>query len=225
MGLFVIATPIGDYADLGQRALELLKNCPVIITEERKEGSRLLRHFGIAHRQLEELNEHSTPEQLQQLVELCRRQEVALISDAGTPGFCDPGADLVALCRQKGIAVRSVPGPSSLMALLSICGRRFDEFYFRGFISAKTEERQHQLQRLQTLKVPVVLMDTPYRLRKLLSEVASVLENPQVLLGINLSQNDELLLEGAAEKVLSQLPVEKAEFVLMVLPPGGSSKA
>ena len=140
MSLFVIATPIGHYPDLGHRSLEILKKCPIIITEERKEGSRLLRHFGIAGRQLEELNEHSSKEDLGELVKLCKSGEVALISDAGTPGFCDPGADLVALCRKQAISVKSVPGPSSLMALLSICGRRIDQFYFRGFISPKTEE-------------------------------------------------------------------------------------
>lgn len=218
MSLFVIATPIGHYQDLGHRALEVLQKCPVIITEERKEGSRLLRHFGIAGRRLEELNEHSDQKSLGELVGLCRSQDVALISDAGTPGFCDPGADLVALCRKEGISVRSVPGPSSLMALLSISGRRLDEFYFRGFISPKTEERKDQLKQLRSSQVPVVLMDTPYRMKKLLTEIESELGDHHVLLGLNLSQDNEAFIEGRAGEILRKLPCEKAEFVLILLP-------
>ncbi|MCB0365118.1 MAG: methyltransferase [Bdellovibrionaceae bacterium] len=218
MSLFVIATPIGHYQDLGHRALEILHQCSVIITEERKEGSRLLRHFGISGRQLEELNEHTNNEGLAELVALCTSQDVALISDAGTPGFCDPGADLVSLCRKKGVQIQSVPGPSSLMALLSISGRRLDEFYFRGFISPKTEERIEQLRQLKSTKVPVVLMDTPYRLKKMLTELDGELGEHTVLLGLNLSQENEVFLEGRPGRVLKDLPCDKAEFVLILLP-------
>lgn len=218
MSLYVIATPIGNNDDMGLRALSILREIEVIITEERKEGSKLLRHHGISGIPLEVLNEHTDREDLDRLVEICRTRSTALISDAGTPGFCDPGAELVSRCRKAGIRVQSVPGPSSLMSLLSICGRRLDQFFFRGFISAKTEERISQLAELKNVKIPVVLMDTPYRLKKILAELAVSHPENLILLGLNLSQAEEEFLEGTAKKVLSQLKVDKAEFVLILLP-------
>jgi 16S rRNA (cytidine1402-2'-O)-methyltransferase len=218
MSLYVIATPIGNNDDMGLRALSILREVEVIITEERKEGSKLLRHHGISGIPLEVLNEHTDREDIDRLVEICRTRSTALISDAGTPGFCDPGAELVSRCRKAGIRVQSVPGPSSLMSLLSICGRRLDQFFFRGFISAKTEERISQLAELKNVKIPVVLMDTPYRLKKILAELAVSHPENLILLGLNLSQTEEVFLEGTAKKVLSQLKVDKAEFVLILLP-------
>jgi 16S rRNA (cytidine1402-2'-O)-methyltransferase len=218
MSLYVIATPIGNNDDMGLRSLSILREVEVIITEERKEGSKLLRHHGISGIPLEVLNEHTDREDIDRLVEICRTRSTALISDAGTPGFCDPGAELVSRCRKAGIRVQSVPGPSSLMSLLSICGRRLDQFFFRGFISAKTEERISQLAELKNVKIPVVLMDTPYRLRKILAELAISHPENLILLGLNLSQAEEVFLEGTAKKVLSQLKVDKAEFVLILLP-------
>lgn len=218
MSLYVIATPIGNNDDMGLRALSILREVEVIITEERKEGSKLLRHHGISGIPLEVLNEHTDREDIDRLVEICRTRSTALISDAGTPGFCDPGAELVSRCRKAGIRVQSVPGPSSLMSLLSICGRRLDQFFFRGFISAKTEERISQLAELKNVKIPVVLMDTPYRLKKILAELAVSHPENLILLGLNLSQAEEEFLEGTAKKVLSQLKVDKAEFVLILLP-------
>lgn len=218
MSLYVIATPIGNNDDMGLRALSILREVEVIITEERKEGSKLLRHHGISGIPLEVLNEHTDREDMDRLVEICRTRSTALISDAGTPGFCDPGAELVSRCRKAGIRVQSVPGPSSLMSLLSICGRRLDQFFFRGFISAKTEERISQLAELKNVKIPVVLMDTPYRLKKILAELAVSHPENLILLGLNLSQAEEVFLEGTAKKILSQLKVDKAEFVLILLP-------
>lgn len=157
-----------------------------LLPKSERKNYELLRHHGISGIPLEVLNEHTDREDIDRLVEICRTRSTALISDAGTPGFCDPGAELVSRCRKAGIRVQSVPGPSSLMSLLSICGRRLDQFFFRGFISAKTEERISQLAELKNVKIPVVLMDTPYRLRKILAELAISHPENLILLGLNL---------------------------------------
>lgn len=218
MSLYVIATPIGNNDDMGLRALNILREVEVIITEERKEGSKLLRYHGISGVPLEVLNEHTDREDINRLLEICRTKSTALVSDAGTPGFCDPGAELVSRCRKAGVKIQSIPGPSSLMSLLSICGYRLDQFLFRGFISAKTEERISQLSELKNVKIPVVLMDTPYRLKKILGELAVSHPENLILLGLNLSRSDEVFLEGNAKKILSLLKVDKAEFILILLP-------
>ncbi len=218
MSLYVIATPIGHPEDIGLRAKRLLDESDIIIGEEAKPTRRLLKSVGLSpQKKIHLLNEHSTKEDLQALLNLCRSKTVALISDCGTPGFCDPGARLVALCRQNKVSINSIPGPSSLTALLSVCGHRLDQFYFQGFLPAKTEERQKRLKYLENLKDSLVIMDTPYRLKKTLEECQKYFPQRTLVLGLKMSHNDETVLQGLASKLLKSLPFDKAEFVLLIL--------
>lgn len=184
--------------------------------EERKESTQFLRAHGISGKDYRELNEHSTADDLRDLVKLCEADDTALITDCGTPGFCDPGADLVRLCREKGIPVFSVPGPSSLMGLLSLSSRRIDQFVFRGFLSAESETRAKQWQELKREKRAVVLMDTPYRLEKMMTELCENFGDRTILLTLNLTQSTEQILEGRPEAVKRQIREKKAEFMVLV---------
>lgn len=214
--LYLVATPIGDINEISQRALEILKSTETIICESTKETSTLLRAHGISGKHYELLNEHSTAEDVKALAALCAAGDAVLVSDCGTPGFCDPGADLVKLCRQKKIPVKSVLGPSSLMGLLSLSGERLDQFIFRGFLPAETEARRKALQELQKEKRALIIMDTPYRLKKTLGDLQEFLPKRRALLALNLSQKNETILEGTGEKLLQSLPYDKAEFMLLV---------
>ena len=218
MSLYVIATPIGPYEDIGQRALDIIKNCPVIIAEERKEASKLLRFHNIKGKKYEVLNEHSQKKDIENLLLLCQKQEVALISDCGTPGFCDPGADLVALCRQKNVPIHSVPGPSALTCFLSLLGVKVDTFLFRGFLSVKKEDRQEQWKEIQSIHHPVILMDTPYRLQKMMTEVSSFMPQSRCILGLDLSQSNEKVIDGLGSNIKNQVDRTKAEFMLIIFP-------
>lgn len=216
--LYVVATPIGDTNEISLRALEVLKNCSLIICEGTKETSRLLRAHGISGKTYEILDEHSKPEDLQHLLSLCLQQDAALVTDCGTPGFCDPGADLVRLCRQKNIPIKSVLGASSLMGLLSLSGQRLDQFVFRGFLPAENEARRKALIELTREKRAIVLMDTPYRLKKTLQDMKDHFADRRLLLTLNLSQEDESILEGKIDKLLADVKHEKAEFMLLIYP-------
>jgi 16S rRNA (cytidine1402-2'-O)-methyltransferase len=214
--LYVVATPIGDVSEISLRALEVLKAAEVIICESTKEASKLLRAHGITGKTYELLNEHTTPDEVKALAVICADKYVALVSDCGTPGFCDPGAHLVKLCRQKKIPVKSVLGASALMGLLSLSGERIDQFIFRGFLPAETEARRKALQEIQKEKRPMILMDTPYRLKKTLGDLQEFFPKRRALLTLNLSQSDETILEGTGENLLKQLPFEKAEFMILL---------
>lgn len=216
--LHIVATPIGEAHEISQRALDVLSAAEVIICESTKEASKLLRHFGITGKTFEVLNEHTTKEELLSLVPLCAEKKVALVSDCGTPGFCDPGADLIGLCRQKGIEVKSVLGPSALMGLLSLCGERIDEFVFRGFLPAETEARKKALKELTKEKRAVILMDTPYRLKKILQDMKENFPQRKMLMVMNLSQESEISIEGTIEQIIKKNPHDKAEFMLMLYP-------
>ncbi|MNK80757.1 Ribosomal RNA small subunit methyltransferase I [compost metagenome] len=216
--LYLVATPIGDTNEISVRALDILREADIIICESTKEASKLLRSHGISGKKYEVLDEHSTPEDKAALVPLCANNKVALVTDCGTPGFCDPGADLVRLCRNKNVAVKSVLGPSALMGLLSLSGRRLDEFVFRGFLPAENEARAKALKDLTRENRAIILMDTPYRLKKTLSDMKEHFSNRKFLLTINLSQDDETVFDGTIDMILEHLKFDKAEFMLLIYP-------
>ncbi len=216
MALYLVAVPIGDPKDLTLRGLECLTQCPIIILEERKEGSRILREQGLTGKQYFELNEHSSKEDLQELVQLCAKNEVALITDAGTPGFCDPGADLVNLCRKQNIRIQSLPGASSLMLLLSLSSCRIDQFIFRGFLPAENETREKAWLEIRREPRAIVLMDTPYRLQKMVLEISLHFPERKILLGTDFTQPGEVVWEGLGKDLVKVVLPKKAEFMILV---------
>lgn len=219
MSLTLVATPIGNDKDISLHALEILKNSEIIILEEFKESSRILRSHKINEEKkirYEQLNEHSSDEDISRLAELCEKHHVALITDCGTPGFCDPGALLVAKCRQKKISIKTLPGASSLMGLLSLSSQRIDQFIFRGFIPADNEERDKAWKNLALEKNAFVIMDTPYRFQKMLQEIKEHLPARKILLTLNLTQESEQILEGTADYILKQNLPNKAEFMILI---------
>lgn len=216
--LYVVATPIGHPDDLSPRARKILSSANAVIGEEWKELKQLLRLASATPKELYVLNEHSKKEDLQEFVELCRHKTVALVSDCGTPAFCDPGADLVKACQKENIKVHSIPGPSSLSTFISLCGVRLDQFLFRGFLPPRGDERIQALQELKSLNLAVVLMDTPYRLKRLLEDLKEHLGERRITLGLNLSMENEQILKGTAAQVLKILTVDKAEFMLLLDP-------
>lgn len=216
MSLTLIATPIGNIGDISLRALETLKSVDVVIGEEFKEVSKLLKALEIPKKELYVLNEHSTPEDLNELLKICETKNVALVTDCGTPGFCDPGAHLVKLCRKVHVPVHSLPGASSLMHLISLSGERLNEFVFRGFLPAEQEARQKELKKLTQEKRPIVLMDTPYRLHKLVQELALAMPTRRALLSLNQTQADENTIDCELKDMHAKLKIKKAEFMILL---------
>lgn len=214
--LTLVATPIGRIDEISLRSIELFKAADVIICESTKETSKLLKALDIKAKRYEVLNEHSTPEDVVQLTELCHSMNVVLVSDCGTPSFCDPGFQVVKLCRQKNIAIQTSLGASSLMGLLSLSSEKILQFHFRGFIPAENEAREKEWQKLKKNTDAIVLMDTPYRLKKMISECSLHLKDRKILLVLNLSQPDEKTYEGLPNDIQKKLSIEKAEFMILV---------
>jgi 16S rRNA (cytidine1402-2'-O)-methyltransferase len=220
--LTVVATPIGDYDEITLKALNTLKAAEVLICESTKETSKLLRHHGISGKTYEVLDEHSLKEDLTRFIELCRTKNVALVSDCGTPGFCDPGSDLVEKCRKEGIEIRNCLGASSLMGLISLSGVKLNEFLFRGFIPQETAARNEAYKEIQNeLKQnqrAIVLMDTPYRLQKMIGELEAFLGDHHIVLATDLGTAEEQVLTGVPAFVKKKLTKTKAEFMILVKP-------
>lgn len=215
--LYIVATPIGNSADITRRALDVLGSVDAVICEERKNGARLLKELGIS-KPLIELNEHNESSMIQEvLILLMQCQSMALISDCGTPVFSDPGRQLLVLLEEMRIQVVPVPGASSLIAAMSVCPFNLEQFQFAGFLPPKTELRQPALARLSRADQPVILMDTPYRLSKLLGEVQQAFGKKQrVFLACDLTLPSERLYHGTIEEVIRQTNNRKAEFILIL---------
>ncbi len=218
MPLSLVAIPIGNPEDISARALSVLRDADIVIGEEHREVSTLLKRLGITEKRMELLNEHSNEQDVGALLELCRTANVALVSDCGTPGFCDPGARLVAACRRSGLTSTPVPGASSLMCLLSMSGRPISQFRFRGFLPAEKTERKAALQELSREPQAVILMDTPYRMARLLNELATAWPQRQLLIGCDFTQSTELIREGTCLEISKLLGDRKAEFILLLYP-------
>jgi 16S rRNA (cytidine1402-2'-O)-methyltransferase len=218
--LYLVSTPIGNPEDITQRALRILREADVVVCEERKEGERLLARYGIREKPLEMLNEHNEAAASWHVLEHLRAgRSVAVVSDAGTPVFSDPGRILVRQAIDAGVPIVPVPGPSSLLPALTVSGFPVDSFVFCGFLSPKSNRRRAELHALRQEKRTMILMDTPYRLGALLKDVADVLgPERKVCVAFNLTMPDETVFRGTAGELSAAVVKKniKGEFVLVV---------
>ncbi len=217
--LYLVATPIGNFADMTFRAIEVLKQVDVVVYEERKEGGRLLRHFGI-EKPVESLNEHNEAAATFIILDhLKKGKSIAVVSDSGTPVFSDPGQLLVRKAIDEGIKVVPIPGASSLMPALTVSGFSIDQFVFYGWLSPKRPRRITELQQLKRERRTIVLMDTPYRLLALLKDISEVFGSSRRLcVAFDLTLPDEEIFHGTAPQLFEKLTKlnKKGEFVVVV---------
>jgi 16S rRNA (cytidine1402-2'-O)-methyltransferase len=195
--LYVVATPLGNLGDLSPRAAELLRRVPVVAAEDTRRTRGLLTHLGASPRLLS-FHAHSGEHRLDTVLDiLLDGRDVALVSDAGTPGVSDPGADLVAAARAGGIAVVPIPGPSAVATALSAAGLPADRYLFLGFAPRKGGERTRLLARAAAEEWSVVLFEAPNRLGTLLQDLARVAgPERQVTVGRELTKLHEEFRSG-----------------------------
>lgn len=215
--LYVVATPIGNPKDITLRAIEILQDVQAIICEEHRIGSTLLKKLGI-QKEIIVLNEHNEAEKAPDVAHrILRGESMALISDCGTPVFADPGASLIAQLAEWDVPITPIPGPSSLMAALSVLDFRLERFHFAGFLPREKTERRNTLRGLRNMRVPIVVMDTPYRLMQVLDDVASVFgSNARITLCLDLTLPGEIILRGKIDEVRHKIKEKKSEFVLII---------
>ena len=217
--LYLVATPIGNLDDMTFRAVETLKNVDIVVYEERKEGSRLLRHYGI-EKPVESLNEHNEAASTFIILEhLKNGKNVAVVSDCGTPVFSDPGQLLVRKAVEEGITIVPIPGASSLMPALTVSGFSIDQFVYYGWLSPKRPRRLVELQQLRRELRTIILMDTPYRLVALMKDISEVFGTTRrICVAFDLTMPDEEIFHGTAPQLAAKFEKEdrKGEFVLVI---------
>ncbi len=217
--LYLVATPIGNYEDMTFRAIDILKSVDYILCEEHKPARRFLAHFGIK-REYILLNEHNEKESAPEVLQLLKNgNSVAIISDAGTPLFSDPGHYLVEICIEAGINIVPVPGANSLVLALIGSGLDIEKFYHYGWLSQKRETRKKELLLLRKRKDLIAVMETPYRLRKLLADIQIQFgKKQQIVLAYKLTMPEEKFYRGCVSEILmiAEKQKLKGEFVLLI---------
>lgn len=217
--LYITPTPIGDYEDITLRALRILKKVDFIICEELKPANRLLAHFDIK-KELVSLNEHNQKDISQELANrLLEGKSAALISDAGTPLFSDPGHVLIDFCILYKIKIVPLPGANSLIPALVSSGLNIEKFFYYGWLSPKKDIRKQELHRLKKIKEVTILMETPYRLKRILSDIIYHYgSNQQIVLAYKLTMPEEKIFRANVSIILSEVEKKKlkGEFVLIV---------
>jgi 16S rRNA (cytidine1402-2'-O)-methyltransferase len=220
--LYVVATPIGNLKDVTLRALEVLRQVDVIAAEDTRVTARLLDHYGIASRKLIALHEHNERRTAPHLIELLAAgRSVALVSDAGTPAFSDPGARLVGAVRDAGYPIVPIPGPNAAAAALSVSGFAGPRFLFCGFLPAKAGERRSALDELGALPCMLVFYEAPHRVVQTLGDLAATLGGKRrVVIARELTKRFETLhvcdLDEAVTWVSANADRQRGEFVLIV---------
>lgn len=225
-GLYVVATPIGNLADMSQRAIYLLEAAEIVAVEDSRVTGKLLHHLGLK-KKMRRYNDHSGEVERDSLVAAARSGVVALVSDAGTPLISDPGFKLVRSAREAGVPVFTIPGASAVTAALSICGLPTDRFLFGGFLPNKTKARTETLSELGAVKATLVFYESGPRVAATLADIAALFGDREVAIARELTKKFEEVVTGTAadlaERYEGQEP--KGEIVLIIGPPAQVSEA
>jgi len=222
--LFLVATPIGNLEDVTARALRVLREADLVAAEDTRHTRRLLQHFGIPA-QVVSLHEHNERARAASLVERVRGgQNVALVTDAGSPGIADPGYPVVRAAVAEGVRVESVPGPSAVIAALQVSGLPTDAFLFAGFLPPRSAARRRRLEELSERRETVVVFESPHRIEACLEDLEAVWGERPLALARELTKVHEQVLRGTAREVRGALRAEwrRGEMVLVL---GGLTRA
>lgn len=220
--LYVVATPIGNLADITLRALAVLQKADMICAEDTRVTAQLLSAYGIQGK-LVSVREHNEQQMADKIIaHLSDGLSVAQVSDAGTPAVCDPGAKLAARVREAGFKVVPVVGASAVMGALSVAGVTESDFYFNGFLPPKAGERQKLLAKWAEADFPIVMFETPHRIEASLTDMAAQFPERRLNLAREITKTFETFLSGTVAEIQAALKNDsnqtRGEMVLVLHP-------
>jgi 16S rRNA (cytidine1402-2'-O)-methyltransferase len=215
--LYVVSTPIGNLGDVSGRAAETLRLVERIAAEDTRRTRALLTHLGIDRKLLTKLDANVPERVVEQLVEhLDAGQNIALVTDAGTPSVSDPGTALVRRAAERGITVVAIPGPSAVTAAVSVSGLVDGPFLFLGFLSRRGEKRKRAIRRMVESPEPVVFFEAPARIRATLAELAEAMPAREACVLRELTKVHEEAVRGTLVELVAREVTERGEFTLVV---------
>lgn len=216
--LYIVSTPIGNLKDITLRAIEVLKNVDLIAAEDTRHTRILLDHYGISTPTTSFFEHNQIPKAEYLLGLLQEGKNIALVTDAGTPGISDPGFPLIRLARQNQIPVTVIPGPTAFVAALSASGLPSDRFVFEGFLPVKSAARRKKLETFRDEERTVIFYESPHRIIKALEDIGDVLNNPQVVVVRELTKKFEEVKKAPAQELAAYFSCHapRGEFVILI---------
>jgi len=216
--LYLCATPIGNLEDITLRVLRILKEVDLIAAEDTRQTLKLLNHFQI-NKPLISYYEHNKHEKGKYIIkQILEGKNVALVSDAGTPGISDPGEDLVKLCIENDIVVSSLPGPVAAISALIVSGLPTGRFSFEGFLSVNKRNRREHLESVKNDTRTLIFYEAPHKLRQTLRDLMEVLGNRKIAIARELTKKFEEVIRCTIEEAIQKFEQDspKGEFVLVI---------
>jgi 16S rRNA (cytidine1402-2'-O)-methyltransferase len=216
--LYIVSTPIGNLEDITLRALRILKEVDLIAAEDTRHTVLLLRHFGIQ----KPLTSYFEGNELRKkefiLSRLKQGDRIALVSDAGTPGISDPGFRLIQTAAESEIPIVPIPGPSAVIAALSVSGLPTDAFLFKGFLPHKSKKRRDLLKQLEETKETLIFYESPHRLTETLKDILDIFGDREIVLTRELTKIYEEILRGKVSEIQKQIGEKKlkGEITLII---------
>jgi 16S rRNA (cytidine1402-2'-O)-methyltransferase len=216
--LYIVSTPIGNREDITLRALRILKEADLIAAEDTRHTGLLLRHFGIQTPLTSYFEGNELRKKEFILSKLKQGHSIALVSDAGTPGISDPGFRLIQTAIENQISIIPIPGPSALIAALSVSGLPTDAFLFKGFLPHKSKKRKDLLKQLEEARETLVLYESPHRISETLNDIFETLGDREMVLTRELTKVYEEVLRGKVSEIKKQIGARnlKGEITLVI---------
>ncbi len=225
-GLYIVATPIGNLGDLSHRAEEILGSADIVLVEDTRVTGKLLNHIGKKAKMMV-YNDHKTAADRAFILDAIRCKIVALVSDAGTPLISDPGYKLVRDAQAADLYVTTIPGPSAVIAALTLSGLPSDRFLFEGFLPSKTKARSESLAALKTLNASLIFYENGSRLGAMLADALAVLGDRKAAVVREITKRFEECVAGSLSELATRYGAEKpkGEIVVIIGPPGAPEAA
>lgn len=214
--LYIVATPIGNLEDITLRAINILKNVDIIAAEDTRHTLKLLNHFEIS-KPLISYHRHNEDTKTEILIkELINGKDIALVSDAGTPGICDPGEEIIKECIEQNIEVIPIPGACAMINALICSGISTKEFIFIGFLPLNKKLRKEKLEEIQKANKTLILYEAPHKLESTLKDLSTILEDRKIVLAREITKIHEEFIRGDIDFLIEKSKEIKGEIVLII---------
>jgi 16S rRNA (cytidine1402-2'-O)-methyltransferase len=222
--LYIVSTPIGNREDITLRALRILKEVDLIAAEDTRHTGLLIRHFGIQTPLTSYFEGNELKKKEFILSKLKQGNQIALVSDAGTPGISDPGFRLIQLAIENGISVIPIPGPSAVITALSVSGLPTDAFLFKGFLPHKSKKKRDWLQQLEEVRETLIFYESPHRLSETLKDIFNIFGDREMVLTRELTKIYEEVLRGKVSEIQAEIGERKLKGEITLVISGKTRK-
>ena len=214
--LYIVATPIGNLEDITLRAIRILKEVDLIAAEDTRHTLKLLNHLEISKPMIS-YHRHNEQVRTDNLIkELKEGKNIALVSDAGTPGICDPGEEIIKKCIEENIKVIPIPGACAMINALITSGIETKEFTFIGFLPLNKKTRKDKLEEIKKSNKTIILYEAPHKLKNTLNDLKSIIEERTIVLARELTKIHEEYIRGSIEELIDRADNLKGEFVIII---------